>query len=356
MAISFNNQNCSNNKSIKSAEINDDGDLVVFYTDSTSEVLGHVVGKDGKNFIPDVQGYLIPGGTSFVNEPLGFVYQSYANNKVTLYFKTSLPGVTPSTWISAEYGKGVQGDPFLIDDQGTILPDLTNLRIGYTFYKTDEGNIYQKTPQLVWSHPYRWKGDKGDAGNFVINDSGDTLPDASTLYDTYTFLKTDTGMIYQIYVDGNDVLNWSTPYQWKGDKGDKGDTGTSDAPICIISNIVDFSLPNTLIMLGTVPAGYVVTNIDANVLNRLNTNVVEMEIRFGGTIQDDTGSVIIAPADYFDINIKNRYIVNEINHEPRTKDEIVSAIFDYAPLNSDYGLVEIKITIANNLPASAIPI
>lgn len=356
MAISFNNQNCSNNKSIKSAEINDDGDLVVFYTDSTSEVLGHVVGKDGKNFTPDEQGILIPDGTSFISEPQGFVYQSYANNKVTLYFKTSLPGEDPSTWISVEYGKGDQGDPFLIDSQGTTLPDLDGLRIGYTFYKTDEGNIYQKTAQLVWSAPYSWKGVKGDAGNFVINAHGDTLPDVSTLYDTYTFLKTDTGMIYQVYVDGNGVLHWSDPYQWKGDKGDKGDTGKGEDSLYIISNTVDFSLPNTLIVLGTVPAGYVVTNIDANVVTQLNTNVVEMEIRFGGTIQDDAGSVIIAPQDYFDINIKKRYIVNEINHLPSTNDEIVSAVFDYAPLNSDSGIVEIKLTIAKQLPTSEIPI
>lgn len=356
MAISFNNQNCSNNKSIKSAEINDDGDLVVFYTDSTSEVLGHVVGKDGKNFAPDEQGVLIPDGTSFINEPQGFVYQSYANNTVTLYFKTSLPGVDPSTWISVEYGKGDKGDPFLIDAQGTTLPDLDGLRIGYTFYKTDEGNIYQKTEQLVWSAPYAWKGVKGDAGNFVINGHGDTLPDVSTLYDTYTFLKTDTGMIYQVYVDGNNVLHWSDPYQWKGDKGEKGDTGKAEESLYIISNTVDFSLPNTLLVLGTVPAGYVVTNIDANVVTQLNTNVVEMEIRFGGTIQDDAGSVIIAPKDYFDINIKKRYIVNEINHDPSTNDEIVSAVFDYAPLNSDSGIVQIKITIAKQLPTSDIPI
>lgn len=356
MAISFNNQNCSNNKSIKSASINDDGDLVVIYTDSTSEVLGHVVGSDGKNFTPDERGDLIPDGTMFIDKPQGFVYESYANGKVTLYFKTSLPGVTPSTWISAEYGKGDKGDPFLIDDQGTTLPDLTDLRIGYTFYKTDEGNIYQKTAQLVWSAPYRWKGIKGDAGNFVINDSGDTLPDASTLWDTYTFLKEDTGQIYQVYVDGNGTLHWSKPYQWTGKQGDKGDDGSSADALYVISNTVDFSMANTLLVLGTVPAGYVVTNIDANVTSKLNTNVVEMEIRFGGTIQDDAGSIIIAPQDYFDINIKKRYIVNEINHDPSTNDEIVSAIFDYAPLNSDSGIVEIKITVAKQLPKSSIPI
>ena len=356
MAISFNNQNCSNNKSIKSAMINDDGDLVVIYTDSTSEVLGHVVGSDGKNFAPDAQGALIPDGNSFVNEAQGYVYQSYANNKVTLYFKTSLPGVSPSTWISAEFGKGEQGDPFLIDDKGDTLPDLTGLRIGYTFYKEDEGNIYQKTSQLVWSQPYSWKGVKGDAGNFVINDSGDTLPDVSTLWDTYTFLKEDTGEIYQAYVDGNGTLHWSNPYQWTGKKGDKGDDGSSADALYIISNTVDFSMANTLLVLGTVPAGYVVTNIDANVTSKLNTNVVDMEIRFGGTIQDDAGSVIIAPQEYFDINLKKRYIVNEINHDPSTNDEIVSAIFDYAPLNSDSGIVEIKITVAKQLPTSSIPI
>ncbi len=356
MAISFNNQNCSNNKSIKSASINDDGDLFVIYSDSTSEVLGHVVGKDGKNFAPDQDGMLIPDGTMFINEARGFVYQSYANNKVTLYFKTSLPGEDPSTWISVEFGKGDKGDPFLIDAHGSTLPDLTDLRIGYTFYKEDEGKIYQKTPQLVWSDPYDWRGIKGDAGNFVINGSGTVLPDVSTLYDTYTFLKTDTGMIYQVYIDGNNELHWSIPYQWKGDKGDSGDPSPDYALRGVISNTIDFSLPNTLLVLGTVPAGYVVTNIDANVVTELNTNVVDMSIRFGGTVQDDAGSVIIADKDYFDINIKKRYIVNEINHNPSTSDEIVSAIFDYAPLNSDSGIVNIKITIARQLPTSEIPI
>lgn len=356
MAISFNNQNCSNNKSIQSAFINDDGDLVVIYTDSTSEVLGHVVGSDGKNFAPDAQGYLIPNDSMAIDEPQGYVYQSYANSKVTLYFKTSLPGVSPSTWIAVEYGKGDKGDPFLIDAQGTTLPDLTNLRIGYTFYKTDEGNIYQKTPQLVWSAPYKFKGETGAAGNFFINGTGSVLPDASTLWDTYTFLKEDTGEIYQVYIDGNGDLHWSNPYQWTGKKGEPGDDSHSSDAVYVISNTVDFSMANTLLVLGTVPQGYVVTNIDVNITSALNTNVVDMEIRFGGTQQDDAGSVIIAPKDYFDLNRKSRYIVNEINHDPSTKDEIVSAVFDYAPLNSDSGIVDIKLTIAKQLPTSQIPI
>ncbi|WNA15947.1 hypothetical protein XaC1_304 [Xanthomonas phage XaC1] len=356
MAISFNSSTCSSNKSIKSAKIDSDGNLVVTYSDDTAEIIGKVVGADGKDFKPDAQGNLIPDGTMYVAEPQGFVYQSYANGVVTLYFKTSLPGVSPVTWVSAEYGKGDKGDPFNIDGSGTTLPDPQGLEVGYTFLNTDTGMVYIKQVSLQWSTGYQWKGDRGEQGQFRINDRGTTLPATTGLYDGYTFLKTDEGKLYYVYEDGTGALLWSAGDQFTGPQGVGIQGPVGPAAEYIISNTVDFSLANTLIVIGTCPEGYVVTNIDVNIATPLNTNVVDMEIRFGGTVQDDTGSVIIAEKDYFDLNRQSRYIVNEINHEPSTKDEIVSAVFDYAPLNSDTGIVKIKVTIGKQLPTSNIPI
>lgn len=354
MAISFNNQNCSSNKSIKSARIDSDGNLVVTYTDSTSETIGKVKGTDGKNFAPDQTGDLIPDSTMFVDEAQNFVYQSYADDKVTLYFKTSLPGVTPVTWTTAEYGKGTTGDSFNIDSSGTELPALADLAIGYTFLNESTGQIYIKNSSLVWGGPYQWQGNEGKQGQFIINQEGTTLPELDGLYDTYTFLNTDTGMLYYVYKDGNDVLHWSAGSQWRGNTGPAGEGLVGPDAEYIISNTVDFSMANTLLVLGTCPAGYVVTNIDANVSTELNTNVVDMEIRFGGTAQDDDGSIVIAEADYFDLNRKSRYIINEINHEPSTNEQIISAVFDYAPLNSDTGIVTIKLTLGKQLPTDPI--
>ena len=356
MAISFNTQNCPSNKTISSVYIDDDGNLVVVYSDTTSEILGKVVGSNGKNFTPDQVGTLVPDGTMFIAEPQGFVYESLANNNSLLYFKSSLANVTPSTFCIVQYGKGDKGDPFGIDASGATLPASTGLAVGYTFYLTTTGVIYIINPSLQWSGPFQFKGDTGAQGQFIINASGTTLPTASTLYNGYTFFNTTDGKLYYIYTN-NSVLTWSPGTVFQGPQGIQGPIGLTGADAeYIISNTVDFSMANTLLVLGTCPAGYVVTNADVNVTTQLQANVVEMEIRFGGTSQSVTGSIVIYDQDDFDINVQRRYLVNEINHDPSETDQIVSAVFDYAPLNSDTGIIVIKLTLGKQLPTQPIVI
>lgn len=351
MTISFSGS-CT--KTISSVTIDSDGNLIVIYSDNTSENLGKVVGADGKNFAPDQIGNIVPGDNDFVTEAIGFVYESLANGTSVLYFKNSAPGITPVVWSIAPYGKGDKGDPFMIDGTGTTLPDINSVSYGYTFLNTDTGAIYIKGTTLTWGGPYQFKGDRGPQGQFIVNSTGTTLPDATTLYEGYTFLNSDTGMLYYVYKNGSNVLTWSTGVLFRGPQGIQGIQGETGSALYTISNTVTSFLANTLIPLGTVTAGYVVTNIDVNVTGALNV-VSTMEVRFGGTVQSSTGSVVIAPDTYFDVNNVLRFIVNETNHEPSTSDQLVSAIFDYSANNSTItGEIKYIITIAKALPVAPI--
>ncbi|EIN7543398.1 hypothetical protein LPS12_004738, partial [Salmonella enterica] len=160
----------------------------------------------------------------------------------------------------------------------------------------------------------------------------------------------------------NEVTNqkqWSEGILFRGEKGEKGDSikgdpGKDGKDIKVIVNTIDTSYTNALLVVGTCPAGYVVTNIQVDVLQPYNNDVTDMLVRFGGTVQSEIDGTVIAPYDYFDIRTTQRYIVNEVNHQVSDKDEILSCIFNESVNNSTTGKINIIITIAYQSPIEPI--
>lgn len=370
MTISFNNgSGCSCNSSgIKDMKINDAGHLIVTYQDNTIEDLGLVVGHDGtdgKNFYPDEIGFDIPDDKFNTDKPLGWSYLSLANGTSTLYFKTSNPG-EPSTWNKVEFGKGdtgADGKPFHIDSSGTDFP-VAGLFDGYTFYNTDDGMLYfyqEKTN--TWSDGIPFRGEQGLRGRFHIDSSGDTFPDISTLPEDYCFYNNTDGKLY--YVDEIPGTNppqkeWSTGIEFrgkdglKGDPGEKGDTGEAGKDTIVVMNTIDHSWTNAVLVIGTCPAGYLVTNIDVNVTQAYEPPVTDMKVRIGGDPQQDIGGTVIAPYEYFDINTQRRYIVNETNHDISANDEIISCVFNESVNLSAYGTMKVICTLSWQAPIQPI--
>lgn len=370
MTISFNNGSVGscNSSGIKKLEINAAGHLICTYVDNTIEDLGRVVGyngENGTNFYPNLIGFEIPDGDFEIDQPIGWSYLSLADNSSALYFKTSAPGVTPATWNKMIFGKGdtgATGRAFTIDSQGTAFP-TTGLFDEYIFLNTDEGNIYiYDLDTTDWNGPYRWKGDQGLQGVFKIDLEDDTFPDIDTLPYGYSFYNTETGYLY--YVVENPVVpgqkQWSTGILFrgkdglKGDKGDTGEQGTPGKDIYTIYNTIDTSYTNALLVVGTCPIGYVVTNIQVDVKQAYDYPVTDMFVRFGGTAQSEIDGTVIAPNDYFDINTARKYIVNEVNHEPSDEEEIISCIFNESVNNSTLGQMTVTIELAYQLPVQPI--
>lgn len=364
MTISFNGSVGScNNSGIKKLQINSAGDLICTYADNTIENLGHVVGLNGKNgsdFNPDERGFEIPDGSFRQDKPFGWSYLSLANGKSILYIKTSDENVDPSTWNTVEIGRGEKGDQgraFQIDSQGTVLP-TTNLHDEYTFLNLTDGRIYIYDEQTTSWTDYPWVGKQGERGFFKIDEQGTDLPDVDDKTPGYTFYDTDTGQIS--YVVEDDTVtpaqkSWSQPIQFRGPdgksiKGDKGDTGEKGDGIHLIYNEINHEYTNTLLVVGTCPAGYVVTNIQVDINEAYSGFVNDMHVRFGGTVQSETDGIVIAPGDYFDLQMPNRYIVNEVNHMPSDKEEILSCIFNESVNNSAVGKMTIRIELAHQLP------
>lgn len=367
MTISFNNGSISScNSAGAKFHINSAGHLIVTYADNTIDDLGLVVGHDGTNgtnFYPNLIGFEIPDGSFEVDKPIGWTYLSLANGKAILYFKTSEPGIRPATWNIEEFGRGPKGDsgrPFTIDDSGTTLP-TTNLFDEYTFYNTEDGNIYiYDLDTTDWRGPFPFRGPQGLRGRFIIDSQGEDFPQISNLPVDYTFYNSKTGYLY--YVEENEVTNqkqWSEGILFRGEKGEKGDSikgdpGKDGKDIKVIVNTIDTSYTNALLVVGTCPAGYVVTNIQVDVLQPYNNDVTDMLVRFGGTVQSEIDGTVIAPHDYFDIRTTQRYIVNEVNHQVSDKDEILSCIFNESVNNSTTGKINIIITIAYQSPIEPI--
>jgi len=367
MTISFNTgSNSSCNSAGAKFYINSAGHLIVTYADGTIEDLGLVVGHDGNNgtnFYPNEIGFEIPDGAFEVDKDIGWSYLSLANNTAILYFKTSAAGVTPATWNQTQFGRGPKGDsgrPFTIDSSGTTLP-TTGLFDEYTFYNTGDGNLYiYDLDTTSWRGPFPFRGEQGLRGRFIIDSQGDEFPTITNLPVDYTFYNTSTG--YLFYVELNSVTNqkqWSDGIEFRGPKGDdgesiKGDTGAAGKDIKVIVNTIDHSYTNAVLVIGTCPAGYVVTNIQVDILQAYNNEVENMLVRFGGTAQSEIDGTVIAPYDYFDIQTTQRYIVNEVNHEVSDKDEIISCIFNESVNNSSTGEMNIIVTIAFQAPIEPI--
>lgn len=370
MTISFNNGSSGvcNNAGEK-FHINTAGHLIVTYADNTIEDLGLVVGQngiDGKNFYPDDIGFDIPDASYHPEYKIGWSYLSLVS-PATLYFKTSAPGVTPVTWITSEFGRGPKGDagrPFTIDGSGTILPtDPEVLFDEYNFYNTDTGMLYiYDLDTKSWRGPFPFRGPQGLRGRFIIDSQGDTFPDLTGLPVDYTFYNTATGMLY--YVEATvpplpEGTQWSPGILFRGPKGEegqsiKGDPGIAGKDIKIIINNIDNSYPNSLLVIGTCPAGYVVTHIQVNMIEAFNNDVLNMFVRFGGTAQSKIDGTVIAPESYFDIRSTQRFIVDEVNHLASSNDEIISCIFNESVNNSTTGNLHIIVTLAWQSPIEPI--
>lgn len=374
MTISFNGSSCNNCSGIQSLVINNAGHLIVTYDDGTIEDLGLVVGHDGANgtnFYPNEIGFEIPDGTFDLDKDIGWSYLSLIVNSEqpvpTIYFKTNAANEPTATWVSAPFGKGQQGEmgtPFHIDSQGTTKP-TTGLFDNYTFLDTTTGQIFVYDLETTsWSAPYQWRGPQGLQGQFIINLQGTTFPSPiSDLNPGYTFYATDTGLLYyvqEVQVGPVTQKVWSDGILFRGPKGETGDQGLQGIPgsdannIYAIKNVIDTSYENALLVIGTVPAGYLVTRIEVTVENAYDLVVNELTVRFGGTAQSEIDGTVIAPPDYFDINTAQRYIVDEVNHEISTSEEILSCIFNESVNNSSVGLMTIICTIAKQLPITPI--
>ncbi|AQW88752.1 putative structural protein [Erwinia phage pEa_SNUABM_50] len=368
MTISFNNgssSSCSNCSGIKNLVINNAGHLIVTYDDNTIEDLGLVVGHDGANgtnFYPNEIGFEIPNADFNKDKPQGWTYLSLVD-PVSLYFKTNDANQSTSTWISAPFGRGPQGaagKSFTIDSSGTTFP-TTGLVDNYTFYRTTDGTIWiYDLATTDWNGPYQFKGDRGLQGQFIINSEGDTFPSITNLDPGYTFYNTETGFLYYVIEASNGQKSWSPgilfrgPQGIKGDDGDIGPAGSDANNIYAIKNVIDTSYENALLVIGKCPAGYLVTNIEVDVSTAYNAPVTDLSVRFGGLAQSEIGGTIIAPPDYFDINHASRYIVNEVNHDISTEEEIISCIFNESVNNSSTGMMTIIVTIAKQLPITPI--
>ena len=367
MTISFNTGSSGTcNSTGATFKINSAGHLIVTYADTTIEDLGLVVGQNGENgtnFYPNEIGFEVPDGTFETDKDLGWTYLSLANNTAILYFKTTAAGVTPSTWNQAQFGRGPKGDAgasFTINSSGTTLP-TTGLTDEYTFYNTDDGNIYiYDLDTTSWRGPFPFRGEQGLRGRFIIDSQGDTFPTITDLPVDYTFYNTTTG--YLFYVELNSVTNqkqWSNGILFRGPKGEdglsiKGDTGAAGKDIKVIRNTINTSYTNAVLVIGTCPAGYVVTNIQVDVLTAYMGDVQNMLVRFGGTAQSEIDGTVIAPYDYFDIQTTQRFIVDEVNHTASDSDEIISCIFNESVNNSPSGSMNIVVTIAYQSPIEPI--
>ena len=368
MTISFNNgSNGSCNSAGAKFHIDSVGHLIVTYADNTIEDLGLVVGHDGTNgtnFYPNLIGFEVPDASFEPSQPIGWSYLSLANNSSILYFKTSAPNVTPVEWNSVEFGKGEKGDPgknFTIDSSGTELPSVTGLANGYTFYNTSDGNIYiYSASDGAWGSPLPFRGEQGLRGRFVIDEQGSIFPSITNLPIDYTFYNTTDGEIY--YLEQNSVTNqyqWSEGITFRGPEGPKGEDGESivgpaGKDIKIIINDIDTSYTNALLVVGICPAGYVVSNIEVDVKEAYQISVNDMFVRFGGSVQSDIDSTIIGKSEFFDIQNVQKYILNEVNHTASTKDEILACVFNESVNNSSTGKIHITITIAWQSPVEQI--
>lgn len=364
MTISFNNgssSSCNSCSGIQSLVINNAGHLIVTYDDGLIQDLGLVVGADGTNFYPNEMGFVVPDSTFDLDKPLGWTYLSLVQ-PVSLYFKTNAANESTATWVSAPFGQGPKGDtgePFEIDSQGTTLP-TTNLTDNYTFYNTTDGKIYiYDLATTSWSN-YQFRGAQGIQGKFIIDFEGEEFPDITNLDSGYTFYETDTGYLYYVKVDINGQKSWSQGILFRGPKGEEGEPGLKGDPgsdannIYAIKNVIDTSYENALLVIGKVPAGYLVTRIEVTIQNAYSAPVTDLEVRFGGTAQSEIDGTVIAPFDYFDINTPQKYIVDEVNHEISDKEEILSCIFNESVNNSPVGLMTIICTIAKQLEITPI--
>lgn len=362
--ISF--QGDCNNSGVQRFYINDQGNLIVVYTSGLTEDLGHVVGQNGQNFYPNEIGFEIPDGQFRISQPIGWSYLSLANDTSILYFKTSDVDVTPSTWNTVEFGKGPAGEDgksFKIDSQGTSFP-TTGLYDGYTFLNTVSGAVYYyRTSSSSWDGPYQWRGVaglEGKQGIFKIDSQGTTFPDITNLQIGYTFYKTDTGDLYFVQEDSQGEKIWSNPVPFRGPqgehglKGDKGEDGAPGKQIVLVRNTIENIYPNTLLVIGVCPPGFVISEVQVNVKKAFESPVEEMFVRFGGTTQDETTGTVVAGNECFDIGRVEQYIVNDINHEPSDSEEIISCIFDDAVNNSVYGEIEILCLLTPILPQTPI--
>lgn len=364
MTISFNGSSSSCNNAGLKFKINAAGDLICIYPDNTIDNLGHVVGMNGKNgtdFYPDEVGMEIPDMTFRPEKPLGWSYLSLANNKSILYFKTSEADVTPVTWNSTEIGKGEKGDPgrpFTIDSSGTTKP-TTDLFDEYTFFDTSTGAIWMyDEPTTDWRGPYQWTGPQGIQGVFKIDLETENLPDITNLPLNYCVYTSSDGKLYYVIQnpDNPSQKKWSDGINFRGKqgiqgvKGEKGDPGKNGDSVYIVHNVIDTSYTNAVLVVGTCPKGYVVTDIQIDVTQGYSMLEDGMFVRFGGTAQSKIDGTVIAPKDYFDIAEARKYIVNEVNHEPSDKDEILSCVFDSSVNNSPTGKMNVTIQMAYQLP------
>jgi hypothetical protein len=368
MTISFSGGTATGKSlTVDSFEINGSGHLIVTYSDNTIVDLGLVVGHDGSdgtNFYPNLVGDTIPTSTFALDKPAGWSYL-YLGDPVTIYFKTNNANEEISIWKASVFGKGDTGEtgrPFVIDGSGSVLPTDTSILVdGYTFYLTTDGSIWiYKLNPTSWDGPYQFRGPQGIQGRFIIDEKSNVFPSITDKQPGYTFYNEETGHLYYVIEDSNGQKSWDTGILFRGPIGEQGERGLtgnagSDANnIYAIKNIIDTSYENALLVIGKVPAGYLVTRIEVTIENAYDQVVNELTVRFGGTIQSEDGSTDIAGPDYFDINTIQRYIVDEVNHEISQQEEILSCVFNESVNNSEVGLMTIICTIAKQLPITPI--
>lgn len=201
--------------------------------------------EDGEDFKIDKYGISSERLRSTYNDvEEGYTYLGTDNG--ILYFRkpfdessNPISAITTSGWYGVQFmgkdGWSPELSASVIDDTKTVLVlkgwmggtgvapslDITTYttylgRNGYTYNIADAINI--KGTQ----------GIKGDAGKIMFPDLAGGIAERDTV-DTapkdFIFLDNVNGVIYRKL--SASVGDWSTGYQWKGDKGDKGDPGES---------------------------------------------------------------------------------------------------------------------------------
>lgn len=412
MTILINGSTCANDL-VTSVSINDKGELIVETCEGKEENLGKVI-CDSPIFKIDEVGTVDVDGTMFIDKDKGFTYL-YApeDGNSVLYIKTSTKDESPSTWsiiplLKGEQGlrgekgekgdigpQGIQGEPGEKGEQGEVGPrgeqgiqgergligprgekgdpGSTGLK-GEKGDKGDKGDRGEKGERGIKGDTGERglkgeRGDKGDRGE--KGDPGEKGDTGSTGLRGEQGERGEKGEKGDKGDKGIQGEKGEPGIQGeKGEKGDtglrgeKGDTGERGLPgkdgkdgksgSYIISNQIDNEYPNALLIVGTVPSGFVVTNIEVHIGEKYIHPVENMEVRFGGTMESDEGSVRIADQDMFDLEIPGIYVVNGVNHEPSDMDEIVSCVFDDSVNNSSTGKMSVFITISNLLPVQNI--
>lgn len=258
-------------------------------------------GKDGEDFTIDEFGNAADRlDSAYNNVDAGYAYLGLDNG--TLYFRnpyndigTFIPATSASGWLASQFMGRDGWSPVIgtavLSDSKTVMvlvgwvggsgtpPDLGTG--GQPTYIGVDG--FTQDPNKATNVKGN-AGLKGDIGKAVFPDATDVIANRY-LYDNETaefmFLASESG---QMFMKRSDAIgDWSSGYQWKGDKGDKGDIGPV-GPSGEGSGLVEFPVING----GLVPLskGSVVCP-DPNTVITLGNSYIKDKSRLIAVLRND---------------------------------------------------------------------